>query len=189
MSDLKDLTPSVFGLVIAYLLPGLGALFAIAMFFEPAAVLLRAFNDAQSTVGLFFFVVVTSLLLGMQLAACRWIVFEKLVNKKDQLSPTVFRALRLPENAVSFRILIDEVYRYHQFFGAQVFVIPPLLLGINHRWGGDSLAYAIFLFTLGIVLEVITWAAATEGWRRYVSRARTMLEEGNHGDRILPGQE
>src|SRR4051812_1002765 len=118
MKEPKDLTPTVFGYVIAYLLPGLSALLVLALMFDPIADLLKSFGNAQSTVGLFFFVLLISLLLGMQLTACRWFLFEKLIYNKLALTATELSVLRSAELAASFRLLIDEAYRYHQFFGA-----------------------------------------------------------------------
>lgn len=183
MKEPRDLTPTVFGYVVAYLLPGLSALVVLALVFNPIANLLKSFANAQSTVGLFFFVLLICLLLGMQLTACRWFLFEKLIYKSLSLTATDLSALRSAELAASFRLMIDEAYRYHQFFGAQVFVIPALLVGVLYRfslgWRGRLSAMLVCL-----VLEVITWMTAAEGWRRYVERSRAFLTEVNHGNRI-----
>jgi hypothetical protein len=185
MKEPKDLTPTVFGYIVAYLLPGLAALVAVAFFLDPVANLLRSFATAQSSVGLFLFVLLLSLLMGMQLTAFRWLVFERLVYKSFALTAQELSVLRSAELAASFRLLIDEAYRYHQFFGAQVFVIPALFVGLMYRsnisWYSGS---ALGIGSLFLILEVVMWTTAAEGWRRYISRSHAFLNGGNHGNRI-----
>jgi hypothetical protein len=177
--ELKDVTPSIFGLVVAYILPGLGSLFSIALFYDPASEMLGAFNRAESTVGLFFFVIVISLLLGMQLTAIRWLVFEKWIYRRIAFRPEEFAALRDEGVANTFRLLIDEAYRYHQFFGAQVFVIPALFLGAAYQTRDSlSVSLAISFGFAGLILEAITWSTAAEGWKRYIERGRQILSGG-----------
>lgn len=179
----KDLTPTLFGYVIAYLLPGLAALVAVAFFLDPVANLLRSFATAQSSVGLFLFVLLLSLVIGMQLTALRWWVFENWLCKSWALTPEELSVLRTSEMVASFRLLIDEAYRYHQFFGSQVFVLPALFTGFVYRfhtslsWQLVSLIGALFL-----ILEIVTFKAAAEGWRRYVDRSRAFLKGGNDGN-------
>ena len=61
---MKDVTSTSFGLVIAYLLPGLMALYALSYFSIPVHALFLTFLKAESNVGLFLLVDAVCLLLG-----------------------------------------------------------------------------------------------------------------------------
>jgi hypothetical protein len=186
----KDITPTAFGLIVAYLLPGLFALVTLALFFDPLADLLRSFSTAESTAGLFLLVVLLSLLLGMQLSACRWLVFEVWFLRNHAIPHDLYAALRNPEVSASFRVAIDELNRYHQFYGAQAVVMPFFFLGLGCRlqiaWSSRQ---GVGLILGGLFLEYVTCRSAAAGWRRYVERGTSMLREVQHGNRNATSKE
>jgi hypothetical protein len=179
MDGAKDLTPTLFGYTIAYILPGLSGLFAVALFSDSVAAQLQSFGTAESSVGLFFLVVLSALLIGMHLHVVRWIVFECLFFRKTFIPNESFASLKEPHIAASFRTAIDENFRYHQFYGAQLFVIPPLMFGVARRLGvlwPSGMAY--FFVALTAVSMIALFATAASGWKRYVERGQQVLKGG-----------
>ena len=170
----KDVTPTVFGLLIAYVLPGLFALFTMALFSGEVANQLRSFSGAESSVGLFLLVILTAVLLGMQLQAFRWLLFEKFFE--DELPSADLKALRQSETLILFRLFIDEMYRHHQFYGALSIVVPFFFWGLGKKLDVVLISGQGFVLILvGVLVEAVTVVAALEGLRRYLARSRAAL--------------
>lgn len=62
--DLKDVTSTSFGYVIAFLLPGLAALYALGLWSAKIAGILSTFLTSNSNIGLFLLIIATALGLG-----------------------------------------------------------------------------------------------------------------------------
>lgn len=103
MQDAKSVTPSVFGLLIAYLLPGLFAVITAGLLFAPVGNLLLEFSKASSSTGLAILLLLTALLSGLQLHILQWAVYEELFLGRASLSSEVIAKLRTPSKAVQGR--------------------------------------------------------------------------------------
>src|SRR2546423_168178 len=121
---MTDVTSTSFGLIIAYLLPGLSGFYAASYWSAKVADLFGKFLTAESNGGRFLIVVLVSLVVGLELSVFRFLVFEKWICRKDCLKPDEFGALRQDALLAAFRAAVDEHYRYHQFWGAMSVVIP-----------------------------------------------------------------
>ena len=110
-NDIKDLTASTFGLLIAYLLPGLLALYTLSLWFTPLSPIFTTFTEAESTAGLFVLVLLGGLLLGVELTAFRWVVFECWICRRERLQASDFERLADEKRMAAFRIAVDEHYR------------------------------------------------------------------------------
>ena len=175
---MKDLTSTTFGLVIAYLLPGFFGLITISFWSATVREQFEAFSKAQSNVGLFFVVVLVALLLGVELTAVRWVLFELWFCRKDRLRPEEFAGFKDEKKASGFRVAIDEHYRYHQFWGGLTPILPAFFVGLTSTQRvpvRSSLGF--FTWALCVILEVITIAAGINAYIRYVMRARAILKE------------
>jgi hypothetical protein len=120
--QVKEVTSTPFGLVIGFLLPGVVALFSLTYWYESAANAFDTFLTSASNLGLFIFLLLGALTLGIITSAVRWIVFEKLLNQIPDLygkkvSDEERRRMYEQERFAAWRAGIDEEYRYHQFFG------------------------------------------------------------------------
>jgi hypothetical protein len=124
---MKDVTSTSFGLLIAYLLPGLVALYAFSLWLNSIQSQFKVFLTAESNVGLFLLVVLAAITLGLQVTAPRWVLFELILFKllfwliskkqyrKHVLSSEDFLILGVRSKLEAFRAATDEYYRYHQF--------------------------------------------------------------------------
>jgi hypothetical protein len=174
---MKDFTSTAFGLIIAFILPGLLALITCSFWSTRIQLQFDAFTKAQSNGGLFFVVALLALLMGIELSAIRWALFEELICRKIRLRPDEFGALKDDKTAAAFRITIDEHYRYHQFCGGLSPVIPVFFVGflITQRIAFSSGAGLLFL-SFGALLEAVTVAAAIDTYKRYVYRTRELFK-------------
>jgi hypothetical protein len=175
---MKDVTSTSFGLLIAFLLPGLAALYAFSLWPGPIQSLFQVFLTAESNVGLFLLVILAAIALGIQVTAIRWVLFELLFCRRHRLSKEAFSNLGDPGKLAAFRAATDEHYRYHQFWGGLTIVLPILYLGLRSPSSNSAWAKSCWTAVVFMVLEVITFAAAIEAYSRYASRANKILQGG-----------
>ena len=174
---MKDITSTTFGLLIAFFMPGIVALYAVSYWSDQLQDVFQTFITSPSNVGLFFLVLLGGLAIGLQISLVRWIVFEKLLSGEIKLETKNFSKLSNEDILTSFRACVDEHYRYHQFWGGMVFVLPILHLG----WGLDLVAslsdgWKIFWWVIFIAIEVLTIAGAKAGFSMYVERSNKILQ-------------
>ena len=130
----KDVTSTSFGLVIAFLLPGVVALFSLSFWFDSAQRAFHTFLTANSNIGLFLFLLLGALALGLAVNAVRLGLYEILLGRIKKLygprfAPQQLRGLAEQDRFVAFRAAIDETYRYHQFYGGTTLAAPALFVG------------------------------------------------------------
>ena len=177
---MKDVTSTSFGLIIAFLLPGLSGLIALAYWSSYLQNTFDAFLKAASNVGLFLFVVLLSLIVGLQITAIRWVLFEVIASKVlgiQKLGPGEFGRLG-PQNYAAFQGVVDAHYRYHQFWGGLAIVLPVICFGWLHTLVlGGSTGQAVIALSLFFLSETLTIAAAIVAYQNYVKRARNILAQ------------
>lgn len=176
---MKDLTSTSFGLFIAFLLPGLVGLFAVSFWFPVMRSLFTTFLTAESNVGLFFLVILASVVVGLEVTVIRWVLFEELLCRPSRLRPEDFANLDSEGKLAAFRACVDEHYRYHQFWGGMTVVIPILYAGwLHYLLGGLTKSTKFVSILVLIALEFVTVVAAIRAYRNYVTRARRILTGG-----------
>lgn len=175
---MPDVTSTSFGLVIAYLLPGLAGFYTLSLWSHRVDGVLNAFATANSTFGLSLLVVLASLTIGMILTIFEWLIYQKTMDW--------FRSKTLGDMTVlgkdstklaAFRALADEHYRYHQFYAGMTIVIPFLFAGWEHKYW-QVYTYGDYLLALAAVLtlEGCLAAGAAQAYRFYVDRGGQILK-------------
>lgn len=182
---MKDVTSTSFGLLIAFLLPGLAALYALSLWSDSVSDVLRTFLKAESNVGLFLLILAASLTLGLLVTVFRWFLFELWLCKDDQLNEADFAQLGVETKFVAFRAAIDEHYRYHQFWGGLTVILPFLYAGWLYRyWITLSLSLKVLSVPIFIALEYAIGVGAKAAYQIFMVRAKYILEKES---RILKG--
>jgi hypothetical protein len=157
----KDVTSTSFGLVIAYLLPGLVGFYSLSFWFSRVGELFAKFGSTESNVGLFLVVLLISVTLGLQISVLRYFIFEGLVCKSVKLKPEDFRNFGDKDKNLAFRILIDEQYRYHQFWGGMLIVQPALFYGWISTSPSITGVSKIVLWIAASVVELVSCPVIT----------------------------
>jgi len=177
---LKDVTSTSFGLVIAFLLPGLAALYALALWAPSILEMFRTFLTSNSNIGLFLLVIAIALSLGLVVTVFRWFLFERWLCKSHCLNPFYFAQLSNDAKLVAFRAAIDEHYRYHQFWGGMTVILPVLYLGwLVNYWKGGSLLLKALSFLVFIGIEYVLGRGAVAAYTIFIARAKSILEQDN----------
>lgn len=180
-------TSTFFGLSIAYLSPGFVGLFSLKYFFPSTNRVFETFLTSRANFGLFLFVVLGALVVGLVVAAVRWVMFEEGLERVPRVESWVGhpaseeqRKGRMDaERLTALRAAVDETYRYHQFYGGLAITLPALFVGwIDSRTDLHVLA-TIFLWTGFGVLEIILAVGALDARRRYYRDSRIIFSDAS----------
>lgn len=186
---MKDVTSTSFGLLIAFVLPGLAGFYSLVFWSPRVQRLFNTFLTARSNIGLVLLVFAGAILIGLHVALLRWLLYERLLCRSMRFDPADFAVLGTAENKLAaFRAVTEEHYRYHQFWGGMSIVMPMFILG----WLVDLWAFLrwwqILLGLLGLVaMEVATACGAIAAYRKYVDRGKHILKGDSNAQRV--GQE
>jgi hypothetical protein len=179
VEGLKDVTSTTFGLVIAFLLPGLASLYAFSFWSKRVAELFATLAGPSATGGLYLLAVLTATVAGLQMSAIRYLIFECCLCRSLKLTPADFESLSGEGKLVAFRSAVDDFYRYHQFWGAMAVIQLPLFYGwISTQTGGKLPLWLSYV--IAALIEIITIVAAIESYKRYVFRSRVILKGGEN---------
>lgn len=173
---MSDLGSTTIGFLVAYLLPGLSASIAAAFWFRPIAKIFEGLV-AQQNLALGALGATLAVVAGIFLTLFRALIFEEGLFRSRRLSPEDEAELASDEQAFKvFRSLVDGVYRYHQFWGAMVLVLPFLVGGII-RTASPSGGVTLVAIVAGVAVEAATAWAAYKTYDRYTTRTRMVLEK------------
>jgi hypothetical protein len=70
MQEIKDVTSTTFGLIIAYLLPGLTAFYAMSFWSLRVENWFNRILNGDASAGLIVFVIFGAIVIGLQLSGC-----------------------------------------------------------------------------------------------------------------------
>jgi hypothetical protein len=182
---MKDVTSTSFGLVIAFLLPGVVLLYGLSFWSGDVERLFATFLTAQSTLGLFLMVILAALALGLVITVPRYFFFECFICRHHRIESALFSKLCVSETLTAFRAVADEHYRYHQFWGGLVVVSPVLYVG----WLRAHVAQLSWLAVLGtalgfVIFELFMGAAAALAYRQYGARGTEILKGAANAERM-----
>src|SRR5438034_2305973 len=104
-----------FGLMVAYVLPGFIVLAGIAPFAPLVAAWLQPLNQAQASLGAPVYAVLAATTIGMIVSCFRWLIIDH-VHHWTGVAPPVWDDSRLSERVGAFNYLVDNHYRYYQFY-------------------------------------------------------------------------
>jgi hypothetical protein len=173
---IKDVTSTSFGLVIAYLLPGVVALFSLSFWYSSARDAFHTFLTSKSNLGLFLFLLLGALTLGLVISTVRWLVYERLLSPLCGRRPTDDEWRRMSEENrfVAFRAAVDETLRYHQCFGGLTIAAPALFFGWLNSLDAHGAQRAVLIVAFG-ALEGILAVSSVAAFRRYLKFVRAIL--------------
>ena len=176
--QMKDVTSTSFGLVIAFLLPGIVALYSLVYWSSSASRAFTTFLTANSNVGLFLLLILGALIFGLVISAVRWLIYEVVLGLVGLYGPRVTpeERQRMSEEPrfAAYRAAIDEAYRYAQCFGGLTIAAPGLFVG----WLGsldDDAPPQELLIAAFVVLEVLLVARTITMFRSYRAYERAIL--------------
>jgi len=186
--EMKDVTITSFGLVIAYLLPGLVGLYGLSFWSPALQKVFGTFLTLQSNVGLFLIVLLAALIVGLLANGFRYFIFEVLFFKSYRMDQSLLKYLPGERKLSAYRTAIDETYRYHQWWGGLAVVTPIGCIGWIVAVGPYHLRTGLFAIGF-IAIEWFCVLVALRIWAQTVKRLEFILKgEADMGGNPGPGR-
>lgn len=155
-----------FGLVIAYLLPGFVALVGLAPLSPTVAGWLAA--GAHSDLGTPVYALLAAMTAGMVVSCFRWLVIDQ-VHAVTGLGSSRFDARALEAHPTAFSYLIEQHYRYYQFY-ANVLVAVVWAYAV-HRWRGASPLFGVGTDAGVVILSAVLFLGSRDALSKYRRRS------------------
>ena len=173
---MREVSGKNFGLLIAYVLPGFASLWGVAHFSSTVSGWLVSSSSAAgntATVGGFLYVTLASVAAGLTASTIRWAVIDRLHDLTGIKRPS-WDDSRLQDCLGAFEALVENHYRYYQFYGnmlvAMLFLFAARLIATGRQIGDvNTLDCAI------LAIGVLYWAGSRDALRNYYSRAEILL--------------
>lgn len=177
---MRDVTNNNFGLLIAYVLPGLTVLWG-ASHFSPTLRSWLASNPTDSpTVGGFLYVTLGSVAAGMMVSTIRWLLIDG-VHHLTGLKEPAWDFSRLGPNVAAFDVLIRIHYQFYQFNANLLvailftYVMRKSTLETFVVFGWEDVAW--------LLAAVVLFAGSRDTLRKYHQRVELLLSDEGRKNR------
>ena len=176
---ITNFTSTSFGYLIATVLPGSSAIYVASLFSGSLRTVVDSFQNSSADIGLFLVLILASITLSMIIMPIRALLYEEFLCRSSKLKSDNFANLSKDGVFSSFKLVNDEHYRYHQFWGAMSLIEPFLALkyfafNTTSHSGARGTVIALLLAFIEIIL---VWSSI-EAYKRYVLRGNKILESG-----------
>ncbi|MEZ6055469.1 MAG: hypothetical protein R3C01_02070 [Planctomycetaceae bacterium] len=167
---MREVTTSNFGLLIAYLLPGLVSLWGLSHVSTTLDRWLGADLDGP-TVGGFLYVTLASIGAGLTVSTMRWLIIDTLHHRTGIQQPD-WDFTKLGERTAAFDVLIEIHYRYYQFYGN---TLIALWFAYVTRWSAHQTSWGELVAILA--LSTLFWFASRDTITKYYRRVAGVLTD------------
>lgn len=169
---MRDVTTANFGLLIAYVVPGLIVLFGVEPCFPMVSEWFHGTSVDGPTVGGFLFVTVVAVGLGQIVSTTRWMLLDSIHHLTGVRKPRL-RFDRLGESVLALEQLIEMHYRHYQWHG-------NALIAINACWALRSYHHGMSKTGVlaVIAVDMILFAGSRDTLQKYYRRAEELLNGG-----------
>lgn len=142
----------------------------VSEFIPPIELWLGRAPDSP-TIGGFLYGTLGALGTGLTLNAVRWLTLDRL-HHATGLPPPQLDFSRLRDHFDAYQGVVDNHFRYYQFYGNMLLAIPllPLAPNLAPAWLGSAAGWL-----LGCVLIVVYFLASRDSLAKYYARAEAML--------------
>jgi hypothetical protein len=161
-----------FGLVIAYVLPGLVAVVGFSPMSQTIQGWLKASQLVDPGVSGFLLLVTSSTGVGLVVGCIRWCTVDQLMRVLGVKRPE-WDDSQLHEKLQAYDLIIQHHYRYYQFYAAVLIVLPFSYVSLRIAGTPSSLGYATDALLLFI--EVTLFAGSMDTLAKYHQRALKLL--------------
>ena len=167
--EVKDVTTSNFGLLIAFVLPGFVLLWGIAPYSPTVTHWLAHANSDAPTVGGFLYATLASVGLGQLVSTLRWLLIDSLHHRTGITPPKVGFA-SLKDAVGAFDRLIEIHYRYYQWHANAL--IAATMAAVLY-WFARGLRFREVL--LLIAVDALLYVGSRDTLTKYYRRVDELL--------------
>lgn len=177
-----------FGLTVAYLLPGFIALAGIAPVVQSVKEWLRPVDQGAAGFGPAVYAVLAATAAGMIISCIRWITIDRF-HYWGGILPPEWDDSALDENLTAFNYIVENHYRYYQFYGNSLVAI--LFAYATNRILHTSNLLGLDTDLAVLVLCAVLFAGSRDALAKYYNRTRRLVgviaEKGTTGDTMTNG--
>ncbi len=173
---MKDDSISNFGLLIAYILPGLVALWGGSQLIPSLSSWILPTTAEAPTVGGFLYTTVAAIGAGLTASTVRWLVIDPLHHATGIARPQ-FDFSRFAERVEAYHVLNENHYRYYQFYANTLMagLFAYFTWRCRRSLVDEPLGWPEFACAL---LAAVFFAASRDTLRRFYARLSSVLGEG-----------
>ena len=173
-----------FGLVIAFLVPGMIGLYAASLHVPMLHDWFAAAGHAQTTVGGFLFIIIASSGAGVFLSGVRWYFLEERIKRAAGISTKHETANRRDtETELVYQNVRQHHYDFYLFYSNTLVALvvlwaswlPSQLLALA-VWLSWAAVKPIVITVLGAASGWVLYASATNAYRRYQTKRAEVLK-------------
>lgn len=172
---MRDVTNQNFGLLIAYVLPGVTALWGASYFSPTIRVWLGSAPADAPTVGGFLYLTVAAIAAGLVASTVRWAVIDTLHHLTGIPRPK-WDFGRLQRNISAFNLIVEHQYRYYQAYGNTLVSLVFLFAARRSTFGSTVVPWGWTDAAL-LALVSIFFLGSRDTLRRYVERGDMLFSE------------
>jgi hypothetical protein len=162
-----------FGLLIAYVLPGVVTVAGLSRFSDTARSWFSASSAGAPTVGGFLFLTLASVAAGLTVSAIRWLALDWIHHHTGVRKPN-WNFSALQPNFMAFEGVVENHYRYYQGYGNMLVALiiaaftqwPKWSALFEHPW--QAVLSALILISLFFV-------ASRDSLAKYYARSSQLL--------------
>ncbi len=173
---MSDFGSRTFGYLIAYVLPGLTAGIAAGFLSTRVESLFSNVIDEQNLV-LAVICALGTIIIGLFVSLFRALIFEELLWRSERLSADDYASLGDDDQTfTAYDRVVDDAYRFHQFWGGMVLTLPLLVAGaaLHGRGSAEPIELGAMV-GLGLIFEAAAIWASRATYVRYLLRAQRFL--------------
>jgi hypothetical protein len=122
---MDDVSGRWFGLLIAYVLPGLLTLAGLIPYSPLLQSWVNAAGHADTGLAGFLFLVTAATGVGLVLSCVRWSLLDSLHDRLGVRRPP-WNDANLTANLAAFDLIVEHHYRYYQFYGSVLLALLPV---------------------------------------------------------------
>lgn len=175
---MNDVSSRNFGYLISYVLPGFVTLWGMSHHSPTLKTWLAASPTDDATVGGFLYVTVLSVGAGLIVSTVRWLVVDT-IHVHTGVPRPEWNFARLEDAVPAFERLIEDHYRYYQFYANGLI---SLIMAMALRWTSAG-----FTSTEALVLTLLIpllFAASRDTLSKYFRRVEEVLRREDGRSRL-----
>ena len=171
---MKDQLGQSFGLVIAFLIPGMIGVYAASFHVALISAWFGTAASQTTNVGGFLFAILASIGMGVFISGLRWLVLERWMRWEPEQA--VNAAARRDDNTeLVYQNLVYQFYDFYLFYANTLFALVILYVA----WFADApRTFSMGTLTrtgLLVVACAILYVSAKDSLRRFEGRRKTVL--------------
>ena len=174
---MTNLTDKNFGLLVAYLLPGLIVLVALRDTFPIISTWLGASVSEAPTIGGFLYATVAAVGAGLVVSAIRWLIVDRIHHATGITEPG-WDFEQLQSSYEAFTGAVSNHYRYYQAYANTLSALGIAV--VKHiETPGYLVSLSIKELVASIAISAILFTASRDSLRKYYDRTNAILKTRN----------